>query len=198
MRCTESGFRNCGAALIVSTLWGDWMNSNGSTDLCFACGLCCNGVLFADLKLRSADDVSKLAARGLPVQMPRAGTGGAPRLDQPCAAFDGCRCGVYADRPQYCREFECALLREVNAGGMETKTALRTIQSARLHAERVRTLLRELGDADEHLPLNKRFRRTKRRLEMTGLDQESARVFGQLTLAVQDLNMKLVRFIQCE
>ena len=52
-------------------------------------------------------------------------------------------------------------------------------------------LLRELGDTDENIALNNRFRRVQRRLESGPLDNESATKFGDLTLAVHDLNVLL-------
>ena len=45
------------------------MNKNLSTNfvsqLCPKCGLCCNGVLFADVELRKGDDAERLAELGL-------------------------------------------------------------------------------------------------------------------------------------
>ena len=49
------------------------------------------------------------AAR-LPVSRPRSARR-PPCLNQPCTAWEGCRCRVYAGRPQYCHQFECALLK---------------------------------------------------------------------------------------
>ena len=100
------------------------------------------------------------------------------------------RCKIYADRPKYCREFECLLLRDVKAG--ESRKGGRAANfHARRRGEGEKKLLRELGDADEHVALSVRFRRMKRRLEASGLDEESADRFGELTLAVHDLNVLL-------
>ena len=38
-----------------------------ATQLCLACGLCCNGALFKDVKLQSGDDPEQLASLGLPL-----------------------------------------------------------------------------------------------------------------------------------
>ena len=59
-----------------------------------------------------------------------------PHLAQLCAVFDGYRCRVYADRPQYCREFECVLLKSVQAGHTETDAALRITRRNRSIAMR--------------------------------------------------------------
>jgi hypothetical protein len=158
--------------------------------LCPACGLCCNGVIFANVGLRLGDDAERLRSLGLPVGTPRSKLH-PPHLAQPCAAFDGCRCRVYDDRPQYCREFECVLLKSVQAGRTEPAAALRIIRAARDRADKVRRLLVALGDTDEHLPLSARFRRTGKQLKERELDEETADLYAQLTLAVHDLNLLL-------
>ena len=158
--------------------------------LCPACGLCCNGVIFANLALQPGDDVARLQALGLPIRKSPSALR-PPHLAQPCAAFEGCRCRVYADRPHYCREFECVLLKSVNAGQTEPAVALRFIRTARERADRVRRLLHALGDTDDHLPLSARFRRTGKRLQEQELTEEAADTYGQLTLAVHDLNLLL-------
>ena len=108
--------------------------------LCPACGLCCSGVIFADVGLQRRDDAARLRSLGLPVSVPRSALR-PPHLAQPCAAFDGCRCRVYADRPQYCREFECVLLQSVKTGHTQAAAALRIIRTARERADKVRRLL---------------------------------------------------------
>jgi hypothetical protein len=51
--------------------------------------------------------------------------------------------------------------------------------------------LRELGDHDEDVALSLRFRRMRQRLETTIPDRKTSGVFGELTLAVHDLNLLL-------
>ena len=163
-------------------------NCPAAAGICLACGLCCNGVIFADVKLQPGDNAGRLRSGGLPVSKPSSGRG-TPRFTQPCAAYDGCRCRVYADRPQYCRHFECVLLKSVTAGRTQPAEALRIIGTARSRAEKVRGLLRTLGDRNEHIALSVRFRRTARRLQGAELDEDTAETYGQLTLAVHDLNL---------
>jgi hypothetical protein len=168
-------------------------------ELCLTCGLCCNGGLFADVKLQPGDNPAQLRALGLPLTPLRKSASGAAapeaghrlRFAQPCAALDGCRCRLYPDRPHYCREFECLLLQSVQTGRTEKAAALRIIRTAVQRADRVRFLLRELGDDEEQLRLAARFRRMARRVEREGLDEPRADLYGQLTLAVHDLNLLL-------
>jgi Fe-S-cluster containining protein len=158
--------------------------------LCLECGLCCNGVIFADVRLQPGDDPERLRSIGLSISMPHSALR-APHFPQPCAALDGCRCRIYADRPAYCRQFDCLLLKGVKAGRVAVADALDTIHNARQKMESVLRLLRKLGDTDEHVPLAKRFRRTARRLDQVGLDKGMSATYGELTLAFHDLNFLL-------
>src|SRR5262249_32014463 len=102
------------------------MAAPDSNQLCLTCGLCCNGVIFADVKIQPKDDADRLRTLGLPLTKPR--DSAFPKWRQPCAALDGCRCRIYAERPHYCREFECALLKAVNVGRVGAEAALRIIR----------------------------------------------------------------------
>jgi uncharacterized protein len=154
------------------------------------CGLCCNGVIFANVGLQPGEEEARLRSLNLPIQPPRS-TLHPAHVAQPCAAFDGCRCRVYADRPEHCRAFECVLFKSVKAGRTEPAAALRIIRAARNRADKVRRLLRTLGDTDEHLPLSTRFRHVGKRLQEHDLDEETADTYAQLTLAAHDLNLLL-------
>src|ERR1017187_9632698 len=121
------------------------MNKNTSPDsvaqLCPKCGLCCNGVLFADVELRKGDDAQRLAELGLPLVKKRR----KPAFAQPCVCFDGTLCRIYAERPVYCRTFECGLLKRVQAGELGVDAALKTIAQAKCQVEKVCELLRCAG-----------------------------------------------------
>ena len=160
------------------------------TALCLNCALCCNGVLFKDVELPPGDTAKKLRGLGLPIPVSRS-TAGVSRFPQPCSALNGCHCRVYADRPLRCRQFECALFKSVASGETEVAVALRVIRDARKRAEKVSSLLRELGDGEESLALSLRFKRAKRRFESSEVDDITAEIFSRLTLAVHDLNLLL-------
>jgi Fe-S-cluster containining protein len=158
-----------------------------ANSLCRECGLCCNGVIFADVQLRPRDDAARLRALGLAfAQKSRA-----EKFQQPCAAFGGCQCNIYSERPTYCREFECLLLKGVKASEVAPSEARRVIRCALRQAETIKSLLRTLGDADETLALSKRFQRIRRKVERGPCDKNAAHTFGELTLAVHELNMLL-------
>jgi Fe-S-cluster containining protein len=165
------------------------MNKPDDNSLCRECGLCCNGVIFADVQLRRGDNIARLRALGLAfAQKSKAGT---EKFRQPCTAFAGCECKIYSERPTYCRQFECLLLKSVKAGETNSDDAVRVIRSALRRVKKVKRLLQQLGDTDDSVALSKRFRRIQRKLESAPLNREAAQTFGELTLAVHDLNMLL-------
>lgn len=185
-------------------------NGSKPEDICLACGLCCDGVIFTNVKLQPEDDPKAFAGlfppattgpaipatevRLVPHSAGRASFAQGPKtspVPQPCIAFDGCKCRIYNDRPKHCREFECLLLRAVQARRTCKSDALEIIRGARRRADKVWRLLRELGDFDEEQALSVRFRRTAKRLQSTKLDDETADRYGELTLAVHDLNCLL-------
>lgn len=180
--------------------------ANDSTveDLCLSCGLCCNGVIFADVQLQTADNPARLKSLGMRLT-PLAHNGNAaqpgaqalpaaaklPKLLQPCCALEGSRCRIYSERPGHCRQFECLLLQRLRCGRISKISALEMVHSARQRADAVVGLLRQLQDHDEHLALTTRFRRTERRLEAARCNSETARLYGQLTVAMHELNLLL-------
>jgi hypothetical protein len=166
------------------------MNPADANLLCLECGLCCNGVIFADVQLRPRDNAARLRALGLAFAQ-KSKVVGAEKFRQPCTAFAGCQCNIYSERPTYCREFECLLLKSVKAGEIEPPQALRTIRTALQRVKKVKRLLQQLGDTDDTVALSKRFRKMQRTLESGPLDRETAQTYGDLTLAVHDLNMLL-------
>lgn len=154
--------------------------------LCPHCAMCCNGVLFKDVEVQPADDAAVLVSLGLPLTKR-----GKLKFPQPCAALHGCTCRIYPDRPARCREFECALLKAVMAGKTTIPAALRVIRETRKRADRVKELLQELGDSDDSRPLSLRFRRMQKRCETARPDRAMQARFGELTLAMHDLNLLL-------
>jgi uncharacterized protein len=166
-----------------------YLKNSPTESICLSCGLCCNGVIFADLKLQPQDDPVRLEEFGLPLK--RRVAPKAIRVCQPCAAFEDCRCRFYAERPQYCREFECLLLKRLQSGRTDRAAALRVIRAAHQRADKVRRLLEALGDADSQTALATRFRRTSKRMEQGDLDEATAETYARLTLAVHDLNLLL-------
>lgn len=157
--------------------------------LCLACGLCCDGTLFHDVRLGPGDDPGRLEALGLPIKGLASSRKGA-RFPQPCAALCADRrCRVYDDRPLQCHIFECGVYKDLAGGRIEFPVALRLVKQARQRAEKIRKFLQQLGDSSEEVSLSVRFQRTQRRMESTPLDEETAGAFAELTLTVHQLNV---------
>jgi Fe-S-cluster containining protein len=152
--------------------------------LCLECGLCCNGVLFGDVRLQVGDDLERLRELGLKISK-----GG--RFKQPCAALEGCECRVYADRPSYCRKFECLLFGRVKRREIETEEARRVVKKARAAVARVEELLSKLGTDEKNLPLRKRFQSQVKRMDRSEVGREQSELFAELTLAFHGLDVLL-------
>jgi Fe-S-cluster containining protein len=163
---------------------------NPSEQLCVACGLCCDGTLFDLVKLEPGDDAAKLKALGLKVSVSR-GKVPVTRFPQPCSALCKDRtCRVYADRPSQCRVFECGVLKDAKAGRIPFASALRVVKQARGRADKMRRMLRELGDTDEHRGLGERFHRTSERLESGNTDEVANAKFADLSLMAHHFKLQ--------
>ncbi|HEY2827792.1 MAG TPA: hypothetical protein VGJ04_09355 [Pirellulales bacterium] len=68
---------------------------------------------------------------------------------------------------------------------------MRIIRTAQERAEKVRRLLRELGDTDEAKALSHRFQFAAKQFENAPLTDVRAQTYADLTLAVHDLNLLL-------
>jgi len=156
---------------------------NSIDQLCPKCGLCCNGVLFADVELRKGDDVQRLAELGLSLEK----KGRHRAFAQPCACFDGTLCQIYNERPKRCRTFECGLLKRVQAGELGADAALETIAQAKHQVKKVCELLRCTGSDDERLALSKRYGRAMSEpVDLSG-GKASAGLPGKLMTTYRDL-----------
>ena len=160
------------------------------SQLCPNCGLCCDSTLFRDAELQRGDNVKRLAKLGLSLEKKGRDT---LAFAQPCACFDGKFCGIYADRPKRCRTFECGLLKRVQTHELTVNTALKKISEARKRAEKVRGLLRQLGQNDEQLALTRRYTQAMSEpIDLSG-DESGAELRGELMLAVGELMQQLQR-----
>ena len=155
----------------------------GLEQLCLTCALCCNGAIFADVKLQPGENAVTLKSAGLELKR--------RRLPQPCAALAGKCCRVYAVRPEHCRNFECSLLHGFKAGRISSVAASQVVREARQRLRKVEGLLRKLGDTQQHLAFRARFRSVTRRLQNAPPQRRTARLYGDLTLAMHGLNMLL-------
>ncbi len=123
--------------------------SDSAARLCAACGMCCNGVLFHSVVLRTEDAPRRLSALGIRVKQKH----GKRFFLQPCPAHEECRCAIYPDRPERCRKFSCIQLIRMRDGAVSETEALAVISEARSRASQVKELLELAGDTRGHKPL---------------------------------------------
>ncbi len=159
------------------------------SQLCPKCGLCCNGVLFADVELRKGDDARRLAELGLSLVK----KGRQQAFAQPCACFDGKLCRIYSRRPKRCRTFECGLLKRVQAGELEADAALKTIARAKRQVEKVCKLLRGTGSDDARLALSQRYERAMSAPVDLSAGKASTALPGKLMASYRNLMLMLKR-----
>lgn len=145
-------------------------------------------MIFARGELKRGDNPNALREIGFKLKK---GRNGVVKFAQPCPALDCGACQIYEARPQYCREFDCALLKKVLVGKKTAESALQTAGRARRLAARADRLLRQLGDVDRTTALGLRFRRVNRRLETATLDARSSHAFGDLSVTMHRLNLLL-------
>ncbi|HYG24747.1 MAG TPA: YkgJ family cysteine cluster protein [Verrucomicrobiae bacterium] len=167
--------------------------ASGLNALCLECGLCCNGVIFANGELRSQAEAGRAQALGLALVRRKNGSDGPIRFRQPCAALNGCACTVYPGRPKYCREFQCLLFQKTARGDVTLDKAMALTQSARKRVARITRLLALLGDTRPDLPLMARFRRVQNSAERSPMQREAAVQFSELSLEMHQLNLLLGR-----
>lgn len=105
--------------------------------LCLTCGLCCDGTMFENVEL-SAGEAERLEGRVWLSEDRNF-------LEQGCRALEGCKCGVYEDRPQKCREFSCFFLSSLEAGTITEDEAREGVAEAMARRDAVAKLM---GDDD--------------------------------------------------
>lgn len=90
---------------------------NDSTNICLACGLCCDGTLIGHVQLANEE----LAAVKEVMEIEE--SHGHGFFLQPCKKF--CNgCAIYDKRPNHCASFECQLLKSVDQKKLEFDTAV--------------------------------------------------------------------------
>lgn len=101
-----------------------------ASDLCVACGLCCDGSVYAQASL-DPDEVDAAAAEGLEVFE----RGGEAYFKLGCPCLKGTACQIYERRPRRCRSFRCVLLHRLDIGEISLPAALATAAEARRLAD---------------------------------------------------------------
>jgi uncharacterized protein len=112
-------------------------SKSAAQSLCLTCGLCCDGTLFSHVKLESDDNDAALA-----LDIQTVGEPGPRILKQHCPTHKNCSCQIYQNRPNACRNFQCALLKRFNKHEISQAAALKIIRDATTLRDEVKESMR--------------------------------------------------------
>ena len=153
-------------------------------ELCSACGMCCNGVLFHTVELQAGDNPRAIASLGVKLKR----KAGKVTIQQPCPAFKQSCCSIYAERPERCRLFECRQLLGAKAGEISREQALGRIHAATSLAQRLLRhggLFERLGELNVGKPRAKRFNNLM--ADLAQPDPNSAPLLAEMVAVTKEL-----------
>jgi Fe-S-cluster containining protein len=107
------------------------------SQLCVACGICCDGILFSSVTITDPSEAERVRAHRIPVHV----VDERHFFDQPCSALGDKGCSIYTERPLLCHAYRCLLLKQVDAGTMALADALRIVEDARKREVEIRAML---------------------------------------------------------
>ena len=164
------------------------LTPSAASRLCAACGICCNGVMFYKVRLQSGDVPRELRALGLKIKHKHTEQFSL----QPCPAFQGAQCGIYAQRPERCGLFTCRQLKRVGLGESSEDEALEKIHGVVQRVAEVNRLLDASGKTDPTRPLGKRYEKITA-TPVDPADPPAVALREQLTRAMQELEERIDR-----
>jgi Fe-S-cluster containining protein len=97
------------------------------TELCEACGLCCNGTLYTHVVLTEDDVVALKQHPQVAVEV----RDHQPAIAQGCAQHDGSGCRIYGQRPAACARYYCSLAEAVKYDDLSLPEGLAIVAEAR-------------------------------------------------------------------
>ena len=109
------------------------------SDLCVACGMCCDGTMFGNV-VCSEEEADYMSSLGL--QIKKKDNQINHLFIQPCSMYLNGSCSIYADpkKPKTCSSYKCALLKRVIRNEITPEQAL-------VKVERVKKVKKDLGVA---------------------------------------------------
>jgi len=124
-----------------------------TSSLCADCGMCCDGTLFHSVVLQPTDSPRTLTSLGLTLKRKP----GVTTFRQPCSAHQNHQCGIYENRPQRCRLFNCQQILRVASGEITQSEAQETIASTRKRINQVVERIERLTETNPDQGLAQRF-----------------------------------------
>lgn len=155
---------------------------------CTACGMCCDGTLYARAKVAEGEE-GRITAKGLQLTSFEE----KPYFQLPCSYLSCARCTIYEERFVVCRTFECALLRRFKAGEVGMDEALKLVATAKeLRAAVVAT------DPLAHQYQNRLETWDSLSKQLPALEGEERRAIGQRLVQILALDTFLERWFRNE
>lgn len=143
--------------------------------------------MFHTVRLQPGDSARDLSALGLKLKRKKGGN----YILQPCPAFRGSHCSIYAARPERCRLFACRQLQRVSAGEITEAVALERIREAQRRVAEVTDLLERSGSTSPKRPLSKRYEKLMAEPLDPSSDSVVAELRSQLTRTMRELDVFL-------
>ena len=97
-------------------------DTRDGSQLCTACGLCCQGMFHSYANVTEREIVT-LEANGFVIL---SGTRG-PAFSLPCTRLENNHCSIYPERPEACRSYRCHLLNRYLAGEIDLEQGLEIV-----------------------------------------------------------------------
>lgn len=113
------------------------------SELCLACGLCCQGILHDHAELPE-EEVEAAGQLGLTIY-PKNKQIDYRAFSLPCPCFLDNACTVYAQRPTTCRQYQCLLLQRYLDGSVSIEDCLATVNEVKQTLDDIRA---EIGGDD--------------------------------------------------
>lgn len=152
--------------------------------ICGACGLCCDGTLFADVRLREEDDPKDLLTLGFKLKRRK----GYYFFKQPCQAKTEGECQIYENRPSRCRAFECRQLLDLKDEQITEDSVLEVIRSTRDLTSQIDELLTQAGDDRKNRSLMQRFEHVMSEPVDLSEGDEPFQIRGELNGLMEELD----------
>jgi len=148
--------------------------------------------MFHTVLLQPSDSAKALAALGLKLKKRKNGKN---YILQPCPAFRGSHCSIYAARPERCRLFECRQLRRVAAGEISEAAALEMIRDTLRRVAEVTEFIEgsSTGGSNPKRPLSKRCETAMAEPLHATSDPAAVELRERFTRAVRELDELLDR-----
>ena len=156
---------------------------SAASRLCRTCGICCNGVMFHNVRVRSNDSPRELNTLGLKLQRKHREL----LFLQPCPAHQNSQCAIYLQRPERCQLFKCRQILRVASGELSEAEALEQIHEVIGRVARVNELLENSGKTDPKKPLTKRYEKITAEPVGPFSDPPTIELRNQLELAMREL-----------